>query len=181
MSDETTFSDVQSDSFMKKILSTPEGRFFSIFVAVAVFGWVVGMGSFQMNELKIKNEIAAAERLVEEEEAARLTTLNEEFSSSKYSKYDYSSGDFKYYYDLSGNCETQRACGTPVILSKYNCESADFEFTFTKKSGEVVSTVNLTETFVSSLSPFDLYVESSNDNKIDFINLVSATSNGESF
>jgi hypothetical protein len=181
MSDETTFSDVQSDSLVKKILSTPEGRFFSIFVAVAVFGWVVGMGSFQMNEMKIKNEIAAAERLAEEEEAARLTTLNEAFSSSEYSKYDYSSGDFKYYYDLSGNCKTSKPCGTPVILSKYNCESADFEFTFTKKSGEVISTVYLTETFVSSLSPFDLYVESTNNKRIDYINLVSATCNGESF
>ena len=181
MSDETTFSDVQSDSFMKKILSTSEGRFFSIFVAVAVFGWVVGMGSFQMNEMKIKNEIAAAERLAEEEEAARLTTLNDEFSSSKYLKYDYTSGDFKYYYNTSGECKTLTPCGTPIILSKYNCESVDFVFTFTKKSGEVVSTVNLTETYVSSLSPFELYVESTNDKSIDFLNLVSATCNGESF
>jgi hypothetical protein len=181
MSEQTTFSDEQSDSFARKVISSPEGRFFTVFVAVAVFGWVVGMGSFQMNELKIKNEIAAAERLAEEEEAARLTTLNEAFSSSEYSKYDYSSGDFKYYYDLSGNCETSKPCATPVILSKYNCESADFEFTFTKKSGEVVSTVNLTETFVSSLSPFDLYVESTNNTRIDYVNLVSATCNGESF
>jgi hypothetical protein len=181
MSDETTFSDVQSDSLMKKILSTPEGRFFSIFVAVAVFGWVVGMGSFQMNEMKIKNEIAAAERLAEEEEAARLTTLNEAFSSSEYSEFEYSIGDFKYYFDTDSLCETQRSCAYPVVLSKYNCESVDFEFTFTKESGEVVSTVNLTETYVSSLIPVDLYFDSTNSKSTDYVNLVSATCNGESF
>ena len=181
MSEQTTFSEGQSESFVRKIVSSPGGRFFTAFVVVALLGWTLGMGSYQMNENKIRNEIAAAERLAEEKEAARLTTLNEEFSSSKYSKYDYTSGDFKYYYDLAGKCKTQRPCGTPIILSKYNCESVDFEFTFTKESGEVVSTVNLTETFVSSLSPFELYVESTNDKNIDYINLISATCNGESF
>ena len=117
MSDETTFSDVQSDSLMKKILSTPEGRFFSIFVAVAVVGWVVGMGSFQMNEMKIKNEIAAAEQLAEEEEAARLTALNEKFSSSEYSEFEYSIGDFKYYFDTDSLCATLRSSASPVVLS----------------------------------------------------------------
>jgi hypothetical protein len=180
MSEQTTFSEEQSDSFVRKVVSSPEGRFFTVFVAVAVLGWIMGMGSFQMNEIKIKNEIAAAERLAEEEEAARLSTLNDEFSSAKYSKYKYSLGDFKYYF-ADGKCKTKRSCAAPVVLSKYNCESVDFEFTFTKKSGEIVSTVNWTEAYVSSLSPIELDIESTNDKSTDYVDLTKATCNGESF
>ena len=181
MSEQTTFSEGQSESFVRKIVSSPEGRFFSAFVVVALLGWTLGMGSYQMNENKIRNEIAAAERLAEEEEAARLTTLNEKFESSEYSKFEYSTGDFKYYFDTVSLCKTQKSCAYPVILSKYNCESVDFEFTFTKESGEVVSTVNLTETYVSSLIPVDLYFDSTNNKSTDYVNLISATCNGESF
>jgi hypothetical protein len=181
MSEQTTFSEEQSDSFVRKVVSSPEGRFFTVFVAIAVLGWIMGMGSFQMNEIKIKNEIAAAERLAEEEEAARLSTLNDEFSSSKYSKYENSLGDFKYYFNSKSNCKTQRSCAYPVVLSKYSCESVDFEFTFTKKSGEMVSTVNLTEAYVSSLSPIKLYIDSTNDKSTDYVDLTKATCNGESF
>ena len=181
MSEQTTFSEEQSESFVRKIVSSPEGRFFTAFVVVALLGWTLGMGSYQMNENKIRNEIAAAERLAEEEEAARLTTLNENFASSEYSEFEYSIGDFKYYFDTDSLCETQRSCAYPVVLSKYNCESVDFEFTFTKESGEVVSTVNLTETYVSSLIPVDLYFDSTNNKSTDYVNLISATCNGESF
>ena len=181
MSEQTTFSEEQSESFVRKIVSSPEGRFFTAFVVVALLGWTLGMSSYQMNENKIRNEIAAAERLAEEEEAARLTTLNENFASSEYSEFEYSIGDFKYYFDTDSLCETQRSCAYPVVLSKYNCESVDFEFTFTKKSGEVVSRVNLTETYVSSLIPFDLYFDSTNNKSTDYVNLIQATCNGESF
>ena len=181
MSEQTTFSEEQSDSFVRKVVSSPEGRFFTVFVAVAVLGWIMGIGSFQMNEIKIKNEIAAAERLAEEEEAARLSTLNEEFSNSKYKKYANRKGDFKYYFNSKSNCKTQRSCAYPVILSKYNCESVDFEFTFTKESGEIVSTVNLTEDYVSSLSPIKLYLDSTNNKSTDYVDLTKATCNGESF
>jgi hypothetical protein len=181
MSDETTFYEVQPDPLLRKFVRTPEGQFFIVFVTVAVLGWIFGMGSFQLNELRIKNEIAAAQKLAEEQEVARLDALNVEFSSSKYSKYEYTSGDFKLYYNTQSNCKTQRSCAYPVVLSKYNCESVDFQFTFTKESGDVVSTVNLTESYVSSLTPFKLYVESTNDKSTDYVNLISATCNGESF
>ena len=131
--------------------------------------------------MQIKSEIAAAQQIEDEKAAERLADLTTEFSSSKYSKYDYTYEDFKYYFNTKANCKTSRECAFPVVLSKYNCDSVDFEFTFTLKSDEVVSTVRVTEDYVTSLTPINLYIELPNNKSTDYVNLISATCNGESY
>jgi len=181
VSEQTPFSNDSNFRTEPKVTSSNEGRFFIVFLSVAVIGWFLGFGSFQLNEMKIKNEIKAAEVRAQEEKAERLDALTSEFLSSKYSKFENTSGDFRYYFVTGSDCKTSRSCALPVFLSKYNCESVDFEFKFTKKSGDIVSTVFVTEKFVNSLDPFEVYFDSTNDKSTDYVDLVSATCNGESY
>ena len=165
-----------------KLPRTSEGRFFSLFISLAVLSWSIGIASFQMNELKVKREIAAAKKAEDDEKAVRLKALNIAYTDSKYADFEYLKGGyFRYKYDTKSNCKGSRACAFPIILSKYNCDSVDLKFTFTKASGEIVSTVNTSESYVSSLSLMELYIESSNNKDTDYIDFVSATCNGESY
>jgi hypothetical protein len=165
-----------------RIPRSAEGRFFALFISLAVLSWSAGIASFQLNEMRIEREIAAAQKAEAEAKAERLKSLNIEFGSSKYSKFtDLLGGKFKYKFDTTGSCKGSRACAELTIVSKFDCVSADLNFQFTLKSGEIVSKVNLREEFVSSLTPFDLYFESTNSKKVDYVELVSASCNGESF
>jgi hypothetical protein len=161
---------------------TTEGRFFGLFIALAVLSWSIGFTSFQLNELKIKREIAAAQKAEEEAKAERLKALNIDFTSSKYGGYTaLPGGKFKYKFETNKNCKSSRPCATPTILSKFGCESVKLNFRFTKASGDIVSEVSLTEEYVSSLDPFTLYFESTNNKSVDYVEFVTATCNGESY
>ena len=180
---ETNETPQKSPKFsLDKLPRTSEGRFFSLFIALAVLRWSIGITSFQMNELKVKREIAAAKKAEDDAKALRLKALNVAYTNSKFNGFEYhSGGDFRYKFDTKSNCKGSRSCAFPIILSKYNCDSVDLTFTFTKASGDIVSTVNTSESYVSSLSLMELYIESSNNKDIDYVNFVSATCNGKSY
>lgn len=182
MTDPSLIPETKSKSSLERLPRTPEGRFFGLFIALAVLSWSIGLTSFQLNELKIKREIAAAQKAEEEAKAEILKALNIEFTSSKYSGFtDLAGGKFKYKFDANGDCKSSRPCGVPTILSKFNCESIELNFQFTKLSGEIVSKVRLTEEYVASLDPFTLYVESTNNKSVDYVDLITATCTGESY
>lgn len=180
---ETNETPQKSPKFsLDKLPRTSEGRFFSLFIALAVLSWSIGIASFQINELKVKREIAAAKKAEDDAKALRFKDLSKQFSSSKYNDFEYhTDGNFRYKYDTKSNCKGSRDCAFPIILSKFNCESVDLTFTFTKASGDIVSTVNTSESYVSSLSLMELYIESNNNKDTDYVNLVSATCNGKSY
>lgn len=177
--------DVTSRPFIERLPRTPEGRFFGAFLGLAILSWSIGLTSLQYDEFKIKREIAAVQKAEEAAKAARLDALNKEFSSLKYSFYENyrvtSGGDFKFAFDSKGNCRGSRSCAFPVIISKFSCDSAEFKFQFTKASGDVVSEVTITEEYVSSLDPINLYIESKSDKKTDYVDLVSAICEGSSY
>lgn len=177
--------DVKSRSFLERLPRTPEGRFFGAFLGLAILSWSIGLASLEYDEFKIKREIAAVQKAEEAAKAERLDDLNKEFSSLKYSLYENYSvtsvGDFKYKFDSKGSCRGSRPCASTVIISKFSCDSAEFKFQFTRASGEVVSEVRITEEYVSSLDPINLYFESTNDKKTDYVDLVSATCEGASY
>jgi hypothetical protein len=182
MSDPILNPNTKSKNFLEKLPRSPEGRFFGIFIALATISWSIGLASFQINELKIKREIAAAQKAEEEAKAERLKALNIEFTNSKYSEYIALPGaKFKYKFDSKRDCKGSRACAWPIILSKFDCDLVELNFQFTKSSGEVVSKVSLTEEYVSSLDPFTLYIESTNSKDVDYVDLITATCNGESY
>ncbi len=182
MSDPILSPDTKSKNFLEKLPRSPEGRFFGMFIALAIISWTIGLASFQINELKIKREIAAAQKAEEEAKAERLRALNIEFTDSKYSDYIALPGaKFKYKFDSSKDCRGSRPCAWPTILSKFDCESVELNFQFTKSSGEIVSKVSLTEEYVSSLDPFTLYLESTNSKSVDYVDLITATCSGESY
>ena len=182
MTEPSLTPDTKSKFSLDRLPRTPEGRFFGVFIALAVLSWSIGFTSFQLNELKIKREIAAAQKAEEEAKAERLKALNIDFTSSKYSGYiALPGGKFKYKFDANGDCKGSRPCATPIILSKFDCESVELNFQFTKASGDIVSKVSLTEEYVSSLDPFTLYFESTNNKSVDYVDLVTAKCNGESY
>ena len=182
MSEPSLSPDTQSKFSLDRLPRTPEGRFFGLFIALAILSWSIGLTSFQLNELKIKREIAAAQKIEEEAKAERLKVLNIEFTSTKYNGYSaLPGGKFKVKFDSDGQCKGSRPCATPTILSKFDCESVELNFHFTKSSGEIVSKVSVTEEYVSSLDPFTFYFESTNSKSVDYVDLITATCNGESY
>jgi hypothetical protein len=185
MSEQNPISENQFKIIYQKIIRTSESRFFSVFIGLAILSWSIGIVNFQINEIQEKRAIEAAQKAEETANAQELKDLRIAFFGSEYADFDspieFPAGEFRWKVNTKSNCEGSRECAYPVVLSLYNCDSANFKFTFTKESGEIVSSVNVTENFVSSLTPLNLYIESNVSSKSDFVNFTQATCNGKSY
>lgn len=185
MSEENPIFEKRFKLFYERMLRTSESRFLSIFIGLAILSWSAGIASSQINEIQVKRDIESAKKAEEAANSKALNELKVAFFDSRYADFDlpieFPAGEFRWKVNTKSNCKGSRECAYPIVLSLYNCDTAKFKFTFTKESGEIVSSVNVTENFVFSLVPINLYIESSVNATSDYVNFTQATCNGKTY
>jgi len=84
MSDIEVKSENKFALLFRNITSSPEKKFFTLFIALSIISWSAGIASLQVHEAQVKREAAAVKLAEEKAKKDRLTKLDSLWAKSKY-------------------------------------------------------------------------------------------------
>ena len=169
----------------RNVISSPEKRFFSLFLSLSILAWGTGIVTFQIHEAQVKREAAAiklADELAEENaKKERFAKLSSLWAKSKYSNWDSFDSGIKYKIDNTKNCKGNKSCTNLIFVSKFNCDMFIVTMDFISTSSSTLSSVSESVPLVSSLEPIPLYFESTKSGTAKYFEIKSIRCEGQNY
>lgn len=167
----------------KKLLLSPEKKFFAVFLVLALISWSSGVGALQLDQYKMNREIALAIQAENVAKNLRLEAITTAWTKFNFKDWYFSNTSGEYFrwnnFDR-GTCKGSKDCFIPTIISKFDCDSVIINWEFTKDDS-VFSQGGASKEFVSSMIPFSLYIESASSKSAEFVDITSFKCIGKSY
>ena len=181
MSDTEVKSENKFALLFRSVTSSPEKKFFTLFIALSIISWSAGIASLQVHEAQVKREAAAVKLAEEKAKKDRLTKLDSLWAKSKYANWNVYEYGINYKFDSTKQCQGSRSCAYGTFVSKFNCDMFVVTLNFVSTSGGTLSSVTKSEPLVSSIEPVSLYFESTKSGAIKYVDFGSIKCEGQNY